>query len=360
MSSKQRFLSLDVMRGLTLALMILVNTPGSWSAVYAPLLHADWHGATPTDFVFPFFLFIVGSALFFSSRSRTTMSTSARLMKIVWRSAIIFLIGVLLNWFPFTSSLAELRIPGVLQRIALAYLLAAPIALFVPGAIRLVIMAGLLLGYWALLQLGQDPYSVTGSVVRQVDLWVFGADHVWQGKGVAFDPEGLLSTLPAVVTALLGFEATRLLVTAESRRKGLMQLGVLGAVLVVLSLIWHPFFPINKYLWTSSFVLLTGGAATLVLVGLVLLEPWRGIQPVYRAFAMLGQNPLFIYVLSILWAKVLYMIPVGDVSAYQWIYLQFSELLSPKNASLLFALLSVAVMWLVAWWLARKRIVISI
>lgn len=357
---KQRFLSLDVMRGLTLALMILVNTPGSWSAVYAPLLHAQWHGATPTDYIFPFFLFIVGSALFFSSRSRTDASASKRLAKIVKRSALIFLIGVLLNAFPFTGSLAELRIPGVLQRIALAYLFAAPIALFVPGLWRAVIMLGLLLGYWALLQLGQDPYSVSGNVVRQVDLWVFGADHLWQGKGVAFDPEGLLSTLPAIVTALLGFEATRVLCMVAPRRRALVQLSVAGVVLVGLALLWHPWFPINKYLWTSSFVLLTGGAAILCLVALVLLEAAAWVQPFYRACAMLGKNPLFIYVLSILWAKTLYLIPVGETSAYQWSYAFFAEFLSAKNASLLFALLTVALLWLVAWWLDRKRIVISI
>lgn len=357
---KQRFLSLDVMRGLTLALMILVNTPGSWSAVYAPLLHAQWHGATPTDYIFPFFLFIVGSALFFSSRSRTDASVVIRLTKIVKRSALIFLIGVLLNAFPFTGSLAELRIPGVLQRIALAYLLAAPIALFVPGLWRAVIMAGLLLGYWGLLQLGQDPYSVSGNVVRQVDLWVFGSEHLWQGKGLAFDPEGLLSTLPSVVTALLGFEATRVLCMAAPRRRALVQLTVAGAILVGLALLWHPWFPINKYLWTSSFVLLTGGAAILCLVALVLLESVAWVRPLYRACAMLGENPLFIYVLSILWAKTLYLIPVGEASAYQWSYALFAEFLSAKNASLLFALLTVALLWLVAWWLDRKRIVISI
>ncbi len=360
MAMTQRFQSLDVMRGLTLALMILVNTPGSWSAVYAPLLHADWHGATPTDFIFPFFLFIVGSALFFSSRSHSIQPASARLLKILRRSILIFFIGVLLNAFPFTGSLAELRMPGVLQRIALAYLIAAPIALFVPGVLRAIIMAGLLLGYWALLQLGTDPYGVSGSVVRQFDLWVFGADHMWQGKGIAFDPEGLLSTLPSAVTALLGFEATRVLVGTEPKGRVLSQLTLAGVVLVVLGLLWHPLFPINKYLWTSSFVLLTGGAAILVLVALVLLEKSTVVQPFYRACTMLGKNPLFIYVLSILWAKTLYIISIGDTSAYQWLYGFFALGLSPRNASLVFALVSVALLWAVAWWLDRKRIIISI
>lgn len=354
----RRFQALDVMRGLTLALMILVNTPGSWNAVYAPLLHAEWHGATPTDYIFPFFLFIVGSALFFSSRSRSTQTVSAKLVKIARRSALIFLIGVLLNAFPFTDGIATLRIPGVLQRIALAYLIAAPVALFMPGWWRAVIMVGLLMGYWGLLQLADDPYGLQGSVVRQVDLWVLGAEHIWQGKGIPFDPEGLLSTLPSVVTALLGFEATRILMIRQGRALGVLALS--GAGLVAIGLLWHPLFPVNKYLWTSSFVLLTGGAAMLVLAGLVWLEPVRALQPVYRACSVLGKNPLFIYVLSILWAKTLYLLPVGDRSAYQWGYQALAEVFSPRNASLLFALISVALLWLVAWWLDRKRIVISI
>lgn len=354
----QRFQSLDAMRGLTLALMILVNTPGSWNAVYAPLLHADWHGATPTDYIFPFFLFIVGSALFFSARSPARPAD--RLRKIVKRSAWIFIIGLLLNAYPFTAPLTEWRILGVLQRIALAYLLAAPLALFFKAPWRLLIMLVLLLGYWGLLQLSHDPYSLMHSVVRQVDLWVLGPEHMWQGKSVAFDPEGLLSTLPSVVTVLLGFEAARILCTAGSRSRAVGQLALVGAALVLLALVWHPFFPINKYLWTSPFVLITGGAAILTLVLLVLLERVRGLEPVYRACAILGQNPLFIYVLSILWATTLYLIPLGDYSAYAWIYLHFEQFLSPKNASLVFALLSVVLMWLVAWWLHRRHVIISI
>lgn len=196
--------------------------------------------------------------------------------------------------------------------------------------------------------------------MRSVDLWLLGPDHLWQGKGVAFDPEGLLSTLPAVVSVLLGFEATRILSVVEPRRKAMQYLALAGVVLVVTALIWHPFFPINKYLWTSSFVLLTGGAAILVMLLLVALEPLPVTRPFYRACQILGQNPLFIYVLSIVWAKTLYLIPVAGTSAYHWGFLQFNQMLSDKNASLAFALVNVALMWAVAWYLHRKRIVISI
>lgn len=354
----QRFQALDVMRGLTLALMILVNTPGSWNAVYAPLLHADWHGATLTDYVFPFFLFIVGSALFFSSRK--PVAPLARLTKIVRRSALIFLIGVLLNAFPFTGSLSELRIPGVLQRIALAYLLAAPIALFFSWRSRLVIMAVLLLGYWALLACASDPYSAEGSLVRTLDIWLLGSEHLWQGKGFAFDPEGVLSTLPAIVSVLLGYEATRVLCTLAPRTKAIIYLSVAAIALVVLGLWWHALFPINKYLWTSSFVLLTSGAAVLSMLVLLWLEPLPVLKPFYSACQILGQNPLFIYVLSIVWAKLLYLIPVAGISAYEWGFLQLQEGMSAKNASLVFALINVALMWVVAWFLHRKRIVIAL
>lgn len=358
--TKQRFLALDVMRGLTLALMILVNTPGSWSHVYPPLLHADWHGFTPTDFIFPFFLFMVGAAMVFSQKSLMALSSSERWLKITKRTLLIFLIGIFLNYFPFTQNMQELRIPGVLQRIALAYFFAAWIVIYAAQFVRLTIAAGLLLGYWAILQLNADPYSLENSVVRELDLWVLGAGHMWGGKGIAFDPEGILSTLPSIVSVLIGFEVTRYLIAAVDKAKAQWQLLLVGVVLSGLGLLWHLWFPINKYLWTSTFVLLTGGVGILVLVVLIKLEQLKIMANIYRGFTMLGQNPLFIYALSILLAKSLYLFSVQNISAYEWTYLQFSKIASPMNASLLFALLSVALLWLVAWYLDRKKIVIAL
>lgn len=357
---KQRFQALDVMRGLTLALMILVNTPGSWSHVYPPLLHADWHGFTPTDFIFPFFLFMVGAAMVFSQKSLVALTSSQRWIKITRRTLLIFFIGLLLNYFPFSQSLSELRIPGVLQRIALAYFFAALIILYFGQTLRWLVAVGLLLGYWALLQISADPYSLEHSVVRDLDLWLLGENHVWQGKGIAFDPEGILSTLPSIVSVLIGFEATRILIGAADKVKAQWQLLIAGVVLTAVALIWHLWFPINKYLWTSSFVLLTGGVGILVLLALIRLEGFSFMHGIYRGFTMLGQNPLFIYALSIIWAKGLYLFSIGDVSAYQWGFQQLSLIVSPINASLLFALISVAVMWLVAWFLDRKKIVIAL
>lgn len=358
--TKQRFQALDVMRGLTLALMILVNTPGSWSYVYSPLLHADWHGATPTDYIFPFFLFMVGAAMVFSQRALHALSFSQQSTKIFRRTLVIFLIGLLLNYFPFTQDISTLRFLGVLQRIALAYCFAAWIVLYANQLWRLIIATALLFGYWALLQLSADPYSLEHSVVRQFDILVLGENHLWRGKGLAFDPEGLLSTLPAIVNVLIGFEVTRHLILSADKIKAQWQLLVAGVVMTGAGSLWHLWFPINKSLWTSSFVLLTSGVGVLVLLALVRLEAFTWIQGIYKAFTMLGQNPLFIYALSILWAKTLLVVNVGEVSAYQWLYNQLCQFLDPYNASLLFALIPVAVLWGVAWFLHRKKIVISI
>src|SRR3954469_5685571 len=180
---KQRFPALDIMRGLTLALMILVNNPGSWSFVYAPLEHADWNGFTPTDFIFPFFLFMVGAALFFSQRSllQPHITAADRHKKIIRRTLLLFAVGLFLNIFPFLTPIGEIRILGVLQRIALAYGIAAFIVLYAGMRTRWVISAAILLGYWVLLQLSDQPYSLEHSLVRQIDLAVLGAGHLWQG-----------------------------------------------------------------------------------------------------------------------------------------------------------------------------------
>ena len=360
---KQRFLALDVMRGLTLALMILVNTPGSWEFVYGPLLHADWHGATPTDFVFPFFLFIVGSAMYFSVRSLSQLTLAEQSKNILRRAALMFLIGVLLAAYPFTESISQWRVMGVLQRIAIAYAFASFIILYCGFSGRVIISTMLLIGYWALLNLSTDPYSLEHNIVRQFDLNVLGASHLWQGKGMPFDPEGVLSTFPAIVNVIIGFEATRVLLASENKQQALMKLFVSAVVLIVLALIWSGVFPINKSLWTSPFGLLTCGFAILLLIILVKLEQSsaaNAIKPAYHFFEIIGKNPLFIYVLSGLLATTLYLIPVGDESAYAALYGAFRTFVDPYLASLLFALLMVGILWFVAWVLHKRNIIISL
>ncbi len=360
---KQRFLALDVMRGLTLALMILVNTPGSWEFVYAPLLHADWHGATPTDFVFPFFMFIVGSAMYFAVRGLGQLTPAAQIKKILRRVALLFFIGVLLSAYPFNESLHQWRVMGVLQRIAIAYGFAAFIILYFGFPARVFISAVLLIGYWGLLNLSADPYGLEHNLVRQFDLSVLGANHLWQGKGIAFDPEGILSTFPSIVNVLIGFEVTRVLLGSGDKEKALSNLFVSALVLIAAAIAWNNVFPINKSLWTSPFVLLTCGVAILVLLLLVKIEksPAMNIaRPAYHFFEIIGKNPLFIYVLSGLLATTLYLIPVGNGNAYSALYGTFRSVTDPYLASLLFALLMVAVLWFVAWVLYRRNIIISL
>lgn len=360
--AKQRFLALDVMRGLTLALMILVNTPGSWEFVYSPLLHADWHSITPTDFVFPFFLFMVGSALVFSAKGLQQLTLAEQSKKILRRSLLLFVIGILLSAYPFTKDLDDWRIMGVLQRIALAYAISAFVVLYLGFFGRMIVSLIILIGYWVLLNISADPYSLEQNIVRTLDLQILGANHLWQGKGVAFDPEGILSTLPAVVNVILGFEATRFLVSSDNKSKALMHLLLAASVLILLAYVWNLIFPINKSLWTSPFVLITSGVAILVLVALVKMEQLaaRMVMPVYRFFEIFGKNPLFIYVLSGLIATTLWIIPVGNESAYSAIYSAFLGFADAYFASFLFALLMVSVLWCVALVLHKRQIIISL
>lgn len=353
--NKPRYLALDCMRGLTLAAMILVNTPGSWSHVYAPLLHADWHGATPTDFVFPFFLFIVGSAMVFSQRSQSALSRSAQSLKILRRTVILFAIGVFLNYYPFKVELESLRVLGVLQRIALAYAICA-FMIMLPFKLRMATAVAIAALYWLLYALPNYDYSLANNPVRQLDVMLLGAQHLWQGKGIAFDPEGLLSTLPAALNVLAGYEITRLIIQGNSK----IILGIAGVVMIAVALLWHPLHPINKSLWTSSFALLSAGVATLVLLLLIQLEKLSALAKPFKAFATYGENPLFIYVLSWLWVASYSLININGQTPGSWLYQSLGSFTSALNASLIYALLHVLLFWLIALFLHKKKIRISV
>jgi predicted acyltransferase len=259
MTTPARFLALDALRGLTIAMMILVNTPGSWEFVYPPFMHADWHGCSPTDLVFPFFLFVVGSAMYFSLQKVSMQLSPAIALMIVRRSAIIFVLGLIFN--AVLGGWEHLRIMGVLQRIALAYAIAAFIVLSLKRHHVYIIGAFLLVGYWLLLVIGgsDNPFNLTQNIVVKLDVALLGAEHMYNGKGVPFDPEGLLSTLPAVVNVLIGFELTRFLVAQQDRMKSLFILLILGLAGITLGLLWSIGLPINKSLWTSSFVIYSAG-----------------------------------------------------------------------------------------------------
>ena len=369
MKTSYRSLALDVLRGMTIALMILVNTPGSWKYVYSPLRHADWHGCTPTDLVFPFFLFVVGASLFLSiSGNRLTLSRAA-LWRVGRRALIIFALGLFINSYPqWISDYASLRIMGVLQRIALAYALAALIVLSAPGKWLPGIGAFILLAYWGILIFfgSPDPYSLRGNAAVFFDRALLGENHLYQGFGIPFDPEGILSTLPAAVTVLAGYLAQRMIHQAKDLRPvGL--LAAYGILFTLLGYVWGLFFPLNKPLWTSSYVLYTAGLAGLLYAALIYITDFKGYKKWALAFSVFGMNPLLLFVLSVIWGKTLRMlihIPTTDgkeISASAWAFLHiFVPLAGPAEGSLLFAMAHIALFWLIGYILFRCRIFVKV
>ena len=365
-----RYLSLDVLRGLTVALMIVVNTPGDWSHVYAPLLHAAWHGFTPTDLVFPTFLFVVGNALAFALPKYATLGHGAVLAKVGRRSALIFLLGFLLYWFPFfradgaggwmLAPLADTRIPGVLQRIALCFGVAALVLHFwkTRGAWLFCVLA--LPGYWLVMAQWGD-YTLAGNAARQLDLWLLGERHLYGGEGIAFDPEGVLGTWPATVNVIAGYFAGRLLIARGQNLAALGRLALAGAVCIAVALGWNEVFPINKKLWTSSYVLLTVGLDLLLLAALVYLIELRGLRRGTYFFEVLGKNTLFIYLLSEVAVIVLQRIPTQTGNAYDWLYRTVFQGLGPVPAgSLLFALSFMLACWLVGYAMDKRGVYIKV
>lgn len=356
-----RYLALDAFRGITIALMILVNTPGTWSHVYAPLLHADWNGATPTDFVFPFFLFIIGSAMFFSFKKSNFEATPEQFAKIIKRGFIMFFIGFMLNVIPFTTNIDDWRIMGVLQRIGIAYAIAACLVLVLSRRGIFIISAIILLGYWALLlSIGGDALSIEGNIIRQFDLAVLGANHMYTMRGVSFDPEGLLSTIPAVVSMLLGFELTRYLTSIEDKRTSVIKLTLIGGLAIGFGVLWGLVFPINKSLWTSSYVVYTTGFACLLLAAFVWLIDIMKQTKLAEPLLVYGTNPLFVYVLSFLVVTFYLNAHIGDVTMYAWLYQKLANVFSPKLASFIFAFSHVTLFWFVSLKLYQRKIFIKI
>lgn len=374
LAENQRYLALDVFRGMTICFMIIVNSPGSWDVAYGPLLHATWHGFTPTDLVFPSFLFAVGNALAFVMPKYAQQNNTAFWRKTLKRTVIIFLLGFLLYWFPFVESaqdgslqlkpLDTTRILGVLQRIALCYFIASVIIHFCSKKIIVLCSACLLVGYWIIMMAygdAADPYSLTGNAALKLDLLLLGANHLYHGEGIAFDPEGILSTLPAIVNVILGYLAGDYLRKHGNSYETVAKLMMAGSVIILTALAWNIVFPINKKLWTSSFVLLTSGLDLLIIAILVYIIELSKSTKWTSFFTVFGRNPLFIYLLSEILLMVLYMIPVGDSNAQKFIAKDvFESFLNPVNASLLFALTFMLVNWAVGYVLDKQRIYIKV
>ena len=365
-SPASRNLALDVFRGLTLALMIIVNTPGKWGASYGPLTHAAWHGFTLTDLVFPSFLFVVGGALRLSMKKFAGQGERQFLHTVLKRGLLIFLCGFVLYWFPFvTPDLAPIpfdtvRIMGVLQRIGLCYLIAALVVRY--GGVRGALVASVagLLGYWWLLcQFGD--LTLAGNVVRRVDLALLGASHLYGGDGIAFDPEGILSTLPAVVNVLGGYLAIAWLERCGRTHKAVLGLLAAGAACLLLALVWNTALPVNKKLWTSSYVVCTVGCDLVILALLTWAIDLRALRAGTGFFVVFGKNTLFIYMLSTVGALVLSRVQVGGATLHGWLYEHvFLPPTSPYLASFLFALAFMLACWLVAYAMDRRGIYVKL
>ncbi len=351
--SEKRLFSLDVFRGITIAGMILVNNPGSWKYVYSPLRHAEWNGWTPTDLIFPFFLFIMGVAitLSLSKRKERGLSESKIINKILRRSLILFALGLILHLYPFYNfQISRLRIPGVLQRIALCYLFSA--ILFIKLKPKVLAMATgiILIGYYLAMTLIPIPGNGTGNLTPDgnlasyIDRIVFKGTRLWQGT---WDPEGILSTFPAIATTILGIFAGIWLKEKREKFSGMLLIGI---ILLSLGYIFSLFFPINKNLWTSSYVLFTGGMAYIFLAICFFLFDLLNIRKIGIPFAIFGVNPIAVYFLSGILTKTLIIIKVNagneTLSLYSWIFRRiFVPLAGNMNGSLLFAI-SYVILWL--------------
>lgn len=371
-----RLLSLDVFRGLTILAMILVNNPGG-DPVYWPLDHAEWHGWTPTDLIFPFFLFIVGTSLAYSLRK---YRDGARIAPAVyWRIARRTALLIFLGWMPYlllrtidvahgkTFDLSHLRFFGVLVRIAIVYFFASLIVLHIPLRGQFAFGLAILLGYWALLAWHpehdnyQKNLSRQGNVVGLVDRALIGTNHMWSGDRVT-DPEGLLSTLPAIVTALLGYWAGLFIQRRGVNYRTVALLAACGLALAAIGQGWHIYFPINKKLWTSSFVLLTGGLAMIVLAGCLMKFDIWGWRRLARPWEIVGINAILVFVLSGLLGILLARTHVGAETTHGWLYhsLFTSWITDPKLASLGFALMIVTFWWFVCWVMSRLGLAIRV
>jgi predicted acyltransferase len=370
-TATERLVSLDVFRGITIAGMVLVNNPGTWEHIYWPLQHAKWDGWTPTDLVFPFFLFIVGVAitLAFGSRVESGRSASDLYLKVVKRTFIIFALGLFLNAFPYFG-LSELRIPGVLQRIAVCYFFASIIFLTTKIRTQVAITIALLLGYWFLVKFiaapGFSPGDLTkeGSLPSFIDRVVLGR-HIW-AQGKVYDPEGLLSTIPALATTLIGVLTGHWLRAKKTAYEKVAGLFVAGAICVAVGWAWNSFFPINKALWTSSYVLFTGGLGLQFLALCYWIIDINGYRRWAKPFEIFGVNAIALYVGAGLMAELLGVIKVtgpdgSKVSLGSWVYENlFASWASPVNASLAFAIAFVLVWLGLMWILYRRKIFIKV
>lgn len=393
----QRFYSLDVFRGATVALMILVNNPGSWGHIFPPLQHASWHGVTPTDLVFPFFLFAVGNAMAFVMPKLDAAGEGAFWKKIITRSLVIFLIGLFLHWFPFikydeagnfvAKPFETLRIFGVLQRIAISYFFAAIVVHYFKVQGSFIVAMCILLAYWFMCLAANpaDPYSLGGWFGSNIDKALLGEKHMYHGEGVAFDPEGLMNSFAAIVQVILGYLVGNYILQKPAGSPGGKQemlngLFVAGCVFVFAGFCWDMVFPLNKKIWTSSYTVYTTGLAILTLSMMIYLLDFKNSLQASagkwwwsRFFDVFGKNALFIFAMSALIPKTLWLIRINNgttpagkpkfLNPLSWFYENICKPIfpgDPRIGSLIYALCFIGLMWLLAWVLDKKKIYIKV
>lgn len=377
MSQKpERFLSLDVFRGLTICFMIIVNTPGSGAHPFAPLEHAAWFGFTPTDLVFPSFLFAVGNAMSFTMKKFDGLSTGTVLYRILKRGLLIFLIGYIMYWFPFVDHgangwalrpISGTRIMGVLQRIGLCYIFASLIIYFVRNKTAVIVLSALvLIGYQVILLAFGDPaapYAMLTNAGTYLDKFLLGDGHLYHGEGVAFDPEGILSTLPAIVNVIVGYYAGKFIQEKGKGYETIGRLALMGCLFIFIALTWNMSFPIGKKLWSSPFTLLTTGIDMVMISGLIYVvevQAWNKYNWT-SFFTTVGKNPLAIYILSEILVIAFWMISIGDKNLYAWINDVFYQKIAPGAiGSLLFAISYMLICWSVGKVLDNKKIYIRV
>ncbi len=400
----QRFYSLDVFRGATIALMIMVNNPGSWGHIFPPLDHASWHGLTPTDLVFPFFLFAVGNAMAFVMPKLDAAGKGAFWKKVITRSLLIFFTGLFLNWFPFikyndagnfvAKPFESLRIFGVLQRIAVSYFFAAVIVHYFKVRGSFVVGMIILLAYWFLCVAANpaDPFSLSGWFGTNIDKAVLGENHMYHGEGVAFDPEGLMNSFAAIVQVILGYLVGNYIIQKGKTPEMLNALFVAGCVFIFAGFCWDMVFPINKKIWTSSYTIYTTGLALLLLSLMIYLLDFKsspqdhtdpqgpaGVIPPAgrrwwsRFFVVFGKNALFIFAMSALIPKTLWLIRINNgmsadgkpkyLNPLSWFYEHLCKPIFPSDpriGSLIYAFFFIGMMWFLAWILDKKKIYIKV
>lgn len=385
--SNTRLLALDVMRGITIAGMIMVNNPGSWGSIYAPLGHAAWNGLTPTDLVFPFFMFIMGISTYISLRKFNFEFSQPTLFKILKRTVVIFLIGLAIAWFSLSlrtfrglsgeglsfmqqffqaiTNFEHIRILGVMQRLALTYGITAIIAILVKHKYIPYIIVTTLVGYFLLLLFGNGFEFSENNIISIIDRAILGANHMYVDSGVILDPEGLLSTIPAVAHVLIGFYCGKILLNAKDNNEKIQQLFIIGTILTFAGFLLSYGCPINKKIWSPTFVLTTCGLGSLFLALLVWIIDIKGHKRWSVFFQSFGVNPLFMYVaaavFSILLGNIRFDYNGAEISLHGFIYtICLQPYLGDYFGSLMFALLFVGFNWVIGNVLYKKQIYIKI